>query len=163
MFMQNIVALIRRKLKKRMKRSCCSVGGGLFAVVALIVVICGFSSCSDDDSQEISLSPFVGMWELREVNETAVTDPLSVDRYMFASDPDKPSNSAGVGKYYYHEISDDQWQSCEIEWKILSSSGMLITGVRGGGSFEWMVSIRSGYTELRLYDPVTDTERVYFR
>lgn len=135
-------------------------------LIVLTMVICaGFtSSCGDDNAQEITLSPFNGLWELREINNVVVSDPLQRDRYMFMTDTSDPRSDAGIGYYYYHTAADpQQWQKADIKWELQSTKHLLITGPHGAGTFEWMVRQGSGYVELRLYDAQTQTERVYTR
>lgn len=134
-------------------------------MMAVVILAFASASCADHGSgEEISLSPFAGIWQLSAVNDVDVTDPAMVDRYMFTSDPDKPAQDSGIGKYYYHESSDPaQWSSCDIRWAIVSPTEITIDAPRGGGSFQWMVSTSYGYSTLRLYDAATGTERVYMR
>lgn len=140
----------------------------IFRILAIVMVMAvgavATSSCGDDNAQEITLSPFNGLWSLREINNAVVSDQLMLDRYMFMTDPADPKSDAGIGYYYYHDSTDpQQWQKADIKWELQSTKALLITGKRGGGTFEWMVRQASGYTELRLYDAQTQTERVYIR
>lgn len=135
-----------------------------FFALTLIFALCGgmVSSCGNDDADDVTLSPFNGLWELCMINGCQVTDPLQIDRYMFMADPSDPQSDAGIGYYYYHLASDpQQWQSVDIKWELLPSKNLKITASRGGGTFEWMVRQASGYVEMRMYDPQTQTESVY--
>lgn len=146
-------------------RRCLDTVRSVFIVLMLsALMLVGLSACSGDDGQEISLSPFSGLWTLRQINDVTVTDPAKIDRYMFSSSPVESSGTPGKGIYYYHSAADpDSWITSDFEWEILSSKLIRISGPAGGGTFEWMVAVRSGYTELRLYDSASDIERVYFR